>query len=56
MWCRSSDAPSIIAVREYKFSNWPTQDMKTRAVGLHVKRQVQLDLAQVKIKFAKSEG
>jgi hypothetical protein len=52
IWCRSSDSPYIIAVRENNFSSWPTQKMKTRALGLHVKRQVQLGLARVKENLA----
>jgi len=43
-------------VRKYNFSRLSTQDMKTRAVSLHVKSQVQLSLAQVKVKLAMFGG
>ena len=56
MWCRRSEIPSIIAVREYNLSRLSTQDMKTRAVCLHVKSQVQLGLVQVKVKLAMFGG
>jgi len=56
MLCLRSEIPSIIVVREYNFSRLSTQDMKTWAVGLHVKSQVQLGLAQVKVKLAMFGG
>jgi hypothetical protein len=42
--CRSRNFLSIFAVREYKLSSWRTHNLKTLAVGLHLRRQVHRSL------------